>query len=142
MAMNTKIPSTTFAVIAIAAALIFLTLNNFVNLAIAVNDNDVGSLNPNFTTPSSNFNNSPNPVSNSNFTTPSSNFNNSPNPVSNTSPNPVSNIMTKGVGVQDQFNLDQFDQCVMQKDVGLSGKLGLSDVASCYSQIFANKYGP
>ena len=115
MAMNTKIPSITFAVIAIAAALIFLTLNNFVDLAIAVNDNNVGSLNPNFTTPSSNF---------------------------NTNPNPVSDKMTKGIGVQDQFNLDQFDQCVMQKDVGLNGKLGLSDVASCYSQIFANKFGP
>ena len=134
MAMNTKIPSTTFAVIAIAAALIFLTLNNFVALALAVNDNNVGSLNPNFTTPSSNFNTNPNPVSNSNFTTPSYNF--------NTNPNPVSDKMTKGIGVQDQFNLDQFDQCVMQKDVGLNGKLGLSDVASCYSQIFANKFGP
>ena len=134
MAMNTKIPSITFAIIAIAAALIFLILNNFVDLAIAVNDNNVGSLNPNFTTPISNFNTNPNPVSNSNFTTPSSNF--------NTNPNPVSDKMTKGIGVQDQFNLDQFDQCVMQKDVGLNGKLGLSDVASCYSQIFANKFGP
>jgi hypothetical protein len=43
MAMNNKIASTTFAVIAIAAALSFLALNSFFHLAIAAND--VGILN-------------------------------------------------------------------------------------------------
>jgi|tagenome__1003787_1003787.scaffolds.fasta_scaffold15636346_1 hypothetical protein len=38
MAMSTKIASTTFAVIAIAAALTFLALNSFFHLAIATND--------------------------------------------------------------------------------------------------------
>jgi hypothetical protein len=38
MAMSTKIASTTFAVIAIAAALTFLALNSFFHLAIAAND--------------------------------------------------------------------------------------------------------
>jgi hypothetical protein len=36
--MSTKIASTTFAVIAIAAALPFLALNSFFHLAIAAND--------------------------------------------------------------------------------------------------------
>ena len=38
LAISTKIASTTFAVIAIAAALTFLALNSFFHLAIAAND--------------------------------------------------------------------------------------------------------
>jgi hypothetical protein len=68
MAMSTKIASTTFAVIAIAAALTFLALNSFFHLAIATND--AGILNA--LTTGSGFDTNPDPVSNANFTTPSS----------------------------------------------------------------------
>lgn len=49
----------------------------------------------------------------------------------------ILNALTTGSGVQDQFN-----QCGKQKDADLDGKLGLSDFASCYSQVFANKSDP
>jgi hypothetical protein len=80
MAMSTKIASTTFAVIAIAAALTFLALNSFFHLAIATND--AGILNA---------------------LTTGSGFDTNP--------------ATTGSGVQDQFNLDQVDQYVKQKDL-------------------------
>lgn len=54
-----------FAVIAIAAALTFLALNNFFHLTIATND--VGSFKA--LTTGSGFDIDPNPVSNANFTT-------------------------------------------------------------------------
>ena len=45
MAMNTRVPSTLFAVIAIAAAITFLSAN--VDLAIAAKDNDLRILDTN-----------------------------------------------------------------------------------------------
>ena len=149
--MNTRVPSTLFAVIAIAAAVTFLSVN--VDLAMAAKDNDVKIL---YTNPDSNNNMiSSNPVSNSNYTNPSSSFNTNPvapsssfntnsNPVSNsnyTNSNAVSSTTKPGLGVQDQFNLDQFNQCVKQKAVDSNGKLSLSSVAGCYSEIF-NKLVP
>ena len=130
MAMNTRVPSILFVVIAIAAAVTFLSVN--VDLAIAFKDDDLKILDTN---PSS-YNNmiSPNPVSNSNYTNPSSSF--------NTSPNPVSNTTKPSLDIQDQFNLDQFNQCVKQKTVESNGKLSLSGVAVCYSEIFSNKLLP
>ena len=130
MAMNTRVPSILFAVIAIAAAVTFLSLN--VDLAIASKDNDLKILDTN---PDSNNNMiSPNPVSNSNYTNPSSSF--------NTNPNPISNTTKPSLGAQDQFNLDQFNQCVKQKTVDSNGKLSLSSVAVCYGKIFSNKLQP
>ncbi|MBV9175660.1 MAG: hypothetical protein JO297_01330 [Nitrososphaeraceae archaeon] len=123
-------PSILFAVIAIAAAVTFLSLN--VDLAIASKDNDLKILDTN---PDSNNNMiSPNPVSNSNYTNPSSSF--------NTNPNPISNTTKPSLGAQDQFNLDQFNQCVKQKTVDSNGKLSLSSVAVCYGKIFSNKLQP
>lgn len=109
--------------IAIAAALTFLALNSSFHLTIATND--VGSLKA--LTTGSGFDIDPNPVSNANFTTLSS---------------ALTHPATTGSGFQDQFNLDQFDRCVKQKDADLNGKLGLRHVASCYSQVFANKSDP
>ncbi|MBV9667922.1 MAG: hypothetical protein JO327_07300 [Nitrososphaeraceae archaeon] len=141
MAMNTRVPSILFAVIAIAAAVTFLSLN--VDLAIASKDNDLKILDTN---PDSNNNMiSPNPVSNSNYTNPSSSFNTNPVAPSssfNTNPNPVSNTTKPSLGAQDQFNLDQFNQCVKQKTVDSNGKLSLSSVAVCYGKIFSNKLQP
>jgi hypothetical protein len=101
MAMSTKIASTTFAVIAIAAALTFLALNSFFHLAIATND--AGILNA--LTTGSGFDTQPTltrsltPIS----LLPALGFNINP--------------ATTGSGVQDQFNLDQVDQYVKQKDL-------------------------
>jgi hypothetical protein len=147
--MNTRVPSILFVVIAIAAAVTFLSVN--VDLAIAFKHDDLKILDTN---PGS-YNNmiSPNPVSNSNYTNPSSSFNTSPNPVSNsnytnpsssfnTSPNPVFNTTKPSLSIQDQFNLDQFNQCIKQKTVESNGKLSLSGVAVCYSEIFSNKLLP
>ena len=93
MAMNTKIASTAFAVIAIAAALTFLalniSLNSFFHLAIAAND--VGNLNA--LTTGSGFDTSPNPGSNANFATPGAGFN--------------ANSASTGSGIQAQFDLCQ-----------------------------------
>ena len=149
MAMNTRVPSTLFAVIAIAAAITFLSAN--VDLAIAAKDNDLRILdtnpdsnnnmissnpvyNSNYTDPSSSFNTNSNPVYNSNYTNPSSSF--------NTNSNPGSSTTKPGLGVQDQFNLDQFNQCVKQKAIDNNGKLSLSSVAGCYSETFSNKLVP
>ena len=150
MAMNTRVPSTLFAVIAIATAVTFLSVN--VDLAIAAKDNYRNILDTN---PDSNNNMIiSNPVSNSDYTNPSSSFNTNPvapsssfntnsNPVSNSNyTNPSSSTTKPGLGVQDQFNLDQFNQCVKQKAVDSNGKLSLSSVAGCYSEIFSNKLVP
>jgi len=139
MAMNTRVPSTLFAVIAIATAVTFLSVN--VDLAIAAKDNYRNILDTN---PDSNNNVIiSNPVSNSNYTNPSSSFNTNSNPVSNSNyTNPSSSTTKPGLGVQDQFNLDQFNQCVKQKAVDSNGKLSLSSVAGCYSEIFSNKLVP
>ncbi|HEY6883744.1 MAG TPA: hypothetical protein VI278_06880, partial [Nitrososphaeraceae archaeon] len=78
-------------------------------------------------------------------TNPSSSFNTNSNPVSNsnyTNSNAVSSATKPGLGVQDQFNLDLFNQCVEQKAVDSNGKLSLSSVAGCYSEIFSNKLAP
>ena len=63
MAMNTRVPSILFAVIAIAAAVTFLSVN--AHLAIASKDDDLKILDTNH----GSYNNmiSPNPVSNSNY---------------------------------------------------------------------------
>ena len=141
MAMNTRVPSILFAVIAIAAAATSLSVN--ANLAIASKDDDLKILDTNH----GSYNNmiSPNPVSNSNYTNPSSSFNTSPVAPSssfNTSPNPVFNTTKPSLSIQDQFNLDQFNQCIKQKTVESNGKLSLSSVAVCYSEIFSNKLLP
>ena len=147
--MNTRVPSTLFAVIAIAAAVTFLSVN--VDLAMAAKHNYAKIL---YTNPDSNNNMiSSNPLSNSNYANPSSSYNTNSNPVSNsnytnpsssynTNSNPVSSTTKPGLGVQDQFNLDQFNQCVEQKAVDNNGKLSLSSVAGCYSEIFSNKLAP
>ena len=109
--------------IAIAAALTFLGLNSFFHLTIATND--VGSLK--VLTTGSGFDIDPNPVSNANFTTLSS---------------ALTLILLLQAPAFRINSIDQFDQCVKQKDADLDGKLGLSDFASCYSQVFANKSDP
>ena len=136
--MNTRVPSTLFAVIAIAAAVTFLSAN--VDLAMAAKHNDAKIL---YTNPDSNNNMiSSNPVSNSNYTNPSSSYNTNPSSSYNTNSNPASSTTKPGLGVQDQFNLDLFNQCVEQKAVDSNGKLSLSSVAGCYSEIFSNKLAP
>jgi hypothetical protein len=147
--MHTKIQIYEFAILAIATGSILAVMSSSGNFAYAASPDPPSAIlnaNPNFNSapnPSSNFNSAPNPSSNFNSApNPSSNFNSAPNPSSdfNSAPNPSSNFNSTA-NANVALTLNDFNHCVQQKAFN-AGHLGLDDVATCYSQVFATNTRP
>jgi len=131
--MHTKIQIYEFAILAIATGSILAVMSSSGNFAYAASLDPPSAIlnaNPN---PSSDFNSAPNPSSDFNSApNPSSNFNSAPNPSSNFNSTANANVA---------LTLNDFNHCVQQKAFN-AGHLGLDDVATCYSQVFATNTRP
>jgi hypothetical protein len=131
--MHTKIQIYEFAILAIATGSILAVMSSSGNFAYAASPDPPSAIlnaNPN---PSSDFNSAPNP---------SSDFNSAPNPSSdfNSAPNPSSDFNSTA-NANVALTLNDFNHCVQQKAFN-AGHLGLDDVATCYSQVFATNTRP
>jgi hypothetical protein len=121
--MHTKIQIYEFAILAIATGSILAVMSSSGNFAYAASPDPPSAIlnaNPN---PSSDFNSAPNP---------SSDFNSAPNPSSDFNSTANANVA---------LTLNDFNHCVQQKAFN-AGHLGLDDVATCYSQVFATNTRP
>src|ERR687887_1295484 len=113
MAMHTEIKRTTitFVILAIAATLALVMVTSSIDSALAVRNKDIGRYSTTNSNPSS-----------PDFSTTNSN------------PSSPETVGKNSIGNQD---LNNFDQCVQKAALDGDG-LGLNEVASCYSQVFAN----
>src|SRR5919197_6079146 len=148
MAMHTEIKrTTTFVILAIAATLALVMVTSSIDSALAVGNKDTGRYSttnsnpssPDFSTTNSNPSSPDFSTTNSNPSSPdfsTTNSNPSSPDFSTTNSNPISpeTMGKNSIGNQD---LNNFDQCVQKAALDGDG-LGLNEVASCYSQVFAN----
>src|SRR5919197_4854563 len=149
MAMHTEIKrtTTTFVMLAIAATLALVMVTSSIDSALAVRNKDIGRYSttnsnpssPDFSTTNSNPSSPDFSTTNSNPSSPDFSTTNS-NPSSpdfsttNSNPSSPETMGKNSIGNQD---LNNFDQCVQKAALDGDG-LGLNEVASCYSQVFAN----
>src|ERR687887_1259366 len=125
MAMHTEIKRTTitFVILAIAATLALVMVTSSIDSALAVRNKDVGTYSTTNSNPSS-----------PDFSTTNSNPSSPDFSTTNSNPSSPETMGKNSIGNQD---LNNFDQCVQKAALDGDG-LGLNEVASCYSQVFAN----
>jgi hypothetical protein len=125
MAMHTEIKrtTTTFVILAIAATLALVMVTSSIDSALAVRNNDIGRYSTTNSNPSS-----------PDFSTTNSNPSSPDFSTTNSNPSSPETMGKNSIGNQD---LNNFDQCVQKAALDGDG-LGLNEVASCYSQVFAN----
>ena len=125
MAMHTEIKrtTTTFVILAIAATLALVMVTSSIDSALAVRNKDIGRYSTTNSNPSS-----------PDFSTTNSNPSSPDFSTTNSNPSSPETMGKNSIGNQD---LNNFDQCVQKAALDGDG-LGLNEVASCYSQVFAN----
>ena len=125
MAMHTEIKrtTTTFVILAIAATLALVMVTSSIDSALAVRNKDIGRYSTTNSNPSS-----------PDFSTTNSNPSSPGFSTTNSNPSSPETMGKNSIGNQD---LNNFDQCVQKAALDGDG-LGLNEVASCYSQVFAN----
>src|SRR5919198_102004 len=124
MAMHTEIKrTTTFVILAIAATLALVMVTISIDSALAVRNKDIGRYSTTNSNPSS-----------PDFSTTNSNPSSPDFSTTNSNPSSPETMGKNSIGNQD---LNNFDQCVQKAALDGDG-LGLNEVASCYSQVFAN----
>src|SRR5919109_4043471 len=137
MAMHTEIKrtTTTFVILAIAATLALVMVTISIDSALAVRNKDIGTYSTTNSNPSSpDFSTTNSNPSSPDFSTTNSNPSSPDFSTTNSNPSSPETMGKNSIGNQD---LNNFDQCVQKAALDGDG-LGLNEVASCYSQVFAN----
>src|ERR671930_2668960 len=136
MAMHTEIKrTTTFVILAIAATLALVMVTSSIDSALAVRNKDIGRYSTTNSNPSSpDFSTTNSNPSSPDFSTTNSNPSSPDFSTTNSNPSSPETMGKNSIGNQD---LNNFDQCVQKAALDGDG-LGLNEVASCYSQVFAN----